>query len=155
MQPILSKAVSSMVGKAAQIRKVPNLQESDAVASLLLFAEDERLILHMLEGALRDAGFDVVCAGNGNRALKEIEEDVSRFVGIITDAHLGSGPDGWDIARRARELAPTIPVIYITGAAAAEWASHGVPNSVLITKPFVPAQVITAIAGLLNQGDVC
>ncbi|WP_406856058.1 response regulator [Alsobacter sp. KACC 23698] len=109
----------------------------------------------MLEGALRDAGFDVVCAGDGEGAMKEIEEDVSRFGAIITDAHLGAGPDGWEVVRRARELAPSLPVIYITGAGAAEWASQGVPNSVLITKPFVPAQVITAIAGLLNQSDVC
>ncbi|WP_406854642.1 response regulator [Alsobacter sp. KACC 23698] len=130
------------------------MQKSVSASSILL-AEDEYLIVEMLQGALQEAGFDIVCARNGDQATKEIEEDVGRFVGIITDAHLAAGPDGWHIARRARELAPAIPVIYITGAAAAEWACHGVPNSVLITKPFVPAQVITAIAGLMNQGDVC
>jgi DNA-binding response OmpR family regulator len=35
-------------------------------------------------------------------------------------------------------------------AAAEQWASHGVPNSILLTKPFAPAQLITAVSNLLN-----
>jgi hypothetical protein len=31
-------------------------------------------------------------------------------------------------------------------------ASHGVPNSILLTKPFAPAQLITALSNLLNTG---
>jgi CheY-like chemotaxis protein len=57
---------------------------------------------------------------------------------------------GWEIAKRARELHPEIPVVYVTGAAAAEWSSKGVPNSLIIQKPFAPAQVVTAVSQLLN-----
>lgn len=31
-----------------------------------------------------------------------------------------------------------------------DWSANGVPNSVLITKPFVAAQIITALSQLLN-----
>jgi len=31
-----------------------------------------------------------------------------------------------------------------------EWASKGVPNSLLLVKPFAPAQIVTAISQLLN-----
>jgi hypothetical protein len=41
-------------------------------------------------------------------------------------------------------------VVYVTGAAAAEWSSKGVPNSLIIQKPFAPAQVVTAVSQLLN-----
>jgi hypothetical protein len=41
----------------------------------------------------------------------------------------------------------------MTGAAAEQWASHGVPNSILLTKPFAPAQLITAVSNLLNAGS--
>jgi hypothetical protein len=44
-------------------------------------------------------------------------------------------------------------VIYITGADGHDWASLGVPNSVLIGKPFAPAQVLTAVSQLLNVGN--
>jgi hypothetical protein len=40
----------------------------------------------------------------------------------------------------------------MTGAAAEQWASHGVPNSILLTKPFAPAQLVTALSQLLNTG---
>jgi len=40
----------------------------------------------------------------------------------------------------------------MTGADADGWKSQGVPNSILIEKPFAPAQLITAISQLLNTG---
>ena len=39
----------------------------------------------------------------------------------------------------------------MTGAGAEQWPSHGVLNSVLLSKPFAPAQVVTAVSQLLNQ----
>jgi hypothetical protein len=41
----------------------------------------------------------------------------------------------------------------MTGAAADRWASSCVPNSILLQKPFAPAQLITAISQLLNTGS--
>jgi hypothetical protein len=38
----------------------------------------------------------------------------------------------------------------MTGAAADKWASQGVPNSILLEKPFAPAQLVTALSNLLN-----
>ena len=87
----------------------------------------------------------------GRQALTEIEADAGRFSGVVTDIRLGSGPTGWDVARRARELVPGIPVVYVSGDSAYEWDSRGLPNSVMIRKPFVTAQVLTAISTLLNQ----
>lgn len=40
--------------------------------------------------------------------------------------------------------------LYMTGVAANDWASHGVPNCILLEKPFAPAQVLTAMSQLLN-----
>jgi DNA-binding response OmpR family regulator len=70
----------------------------------------------------------------------------------VIDINLLGRMDGWEVARRAREIDPDFPVIYVTGGGADQWASHGVPNSVLLTKPFAPAQLVTAISNLLNRG---
>ena len=43
-----------------------------------------------------------------------------------------------------------MPVVYTTAQTAEDWAAHGVPNSVHITKPFAPVQVVTAVSHLLN-----
>jgi hypothetical protein len=47
-----------------------------------------------------------------------------------------------------------IPVIYISGDSAADWSAEGVPESIMISKPFVMAQIITAVASLLNKTPV-
>jgi hypothetical protein len=39
----------------------------------------------------------------------------------------------------------------MTGAAAEEWTSQGVPHSILLQKPFAPAQLVTAVSQLLNS----
>lgn len=91
---------------------------------------------------------------NGNEGLSELDRDATRFSAVITDVKLGGGPNGWDVARRARELVPAMPVVYVTADSADDWAANGVPESVLIAKPFVPAQLVTALATLLNQQTV-
>jgi CheY-like chemotaxis protein len=58
---------------------------------------------------------------------------------------------GWEVARQIREIAPNCPVVYMTGANADEWASQGVPDSILLQKPFAPAQIVTAVSQLLNS----
>jgi len=41
----------------------------------------------------------------------------------------------------------------MTGAAADDWGSEGVPNSILLKKPFAPAQLVTAVSQLVNAGS--
>jgi DNA-binding response OmpR family regulator len=122
-------------------------------STLLLLVEDEDTVRSVLEETLRDGGFDLKIAGNGADALAILESDSETVRGLITDINLGSGPSGWDVAKRARELVPELPVVYMSGADAEKWASHGVPNSTIVTKPFAPAQIVTAISTLLNVTD--
>ncbi|MET4328533.1 putative nucleotidyltransferase [Bradyrhizobium sp. i1.15.2] len=57
----------------------------------------------------------------------------------------------WDVAKQAREINPEMPLVYMTGAGADRWPSHSVPNSVLVSKAFAPAQVVTAVSQLLTR----
>jgi CheY-like chemotaxis protein len=74
----------------------------------------------------------------------------TRYAVLVTDINLRGKMDGWEVAKQAREVIPAFPIIYMTGAAADQWASHGIPNSILLTKPFAPAQLVTAVSQLLN-----
>lgn len=47
---------------------------------------------------------------------------------------------------------PAFPVVYMTGSAGDQGAVHGVPNSILLVKPFAPPQLTTAVSNLLNAG---
>ena len=118
----------------------------------VLLVEDDPSIRMTLQEALEDAGFSVRVAADGKEALAALEEHGAGFHGLITDVNLGVVPDGWDLARRGRELDPRLPVVYLTGGSGHEWASHGVPKSTLVPKPFAVAQVVTAVSVLINEG---
>ena len=126
---------------------------TEPAAPVLLYVEDEILIQDMLVSALEDAGFHVIVVDRADQALNVLEEQSPSLNGLITDVNLGNGPDGWDVARRARELVSGLPVVYVSAASEHEWTARGVPNSVMITKPFVAAQVVVAISSLLIVSD--
>jgi CheY-like chemotaxis protein len=74
-----------------------------------------------------------------------------KYRALVTDINLRGKIDGWEVAQHAREIEPDFPVVYMSGAAAANWASKGVPNSIMLSKPFAPAQLLTAVSNLLNN----
>ncbi|WP_092990047.1 response regulator [Rhizobium sp. NFR03] len=118
---------------------------------LLLVVEDEALLHIFLEDVLEGSGYTVSVQSTVDGALKALDADISRFSGLITDIRLGDRKmTGWDVARHARELCPTLPVVYMTADSSHEWAAYGVPGSVLLGKPFAEAQLVTAISQLLN-----
>jgi DNA-binding response OmpR family regulator len=123
-------------------------------AATLLYVEDELLTQECVALALREAGFAVVTAENGVTAVGMLEAAAEPFLGLITDVNLGEGPDGWEIARRARTLFDTMRVVYVSGASQDQWTSQGVPQSIMIAKPFAPVQVVVAMSSLLNTVDI-
>lgn len=120
-------------------------------ARSVLYVEDEPLIRDLAAMALEEAGFDVVVAENGAAALDMLDDDADPFCAVVTDVNLGAGPDGWEVARHARQLNRCLPVVYVSGAGGHEWKSKGVPNSVMITKPFTPTQIVILIVSLLGD----
>ncbi len=121
---------------------------------LVLVAEDENLISITLDDILSEAGFEPLVVVDAHEAIAELEADASRFRALLTDIRMPGDDSGWDVARRARELQPSIPVIYMTGDSADQWRAHGVPGSVLLQKPFAAAQLITALTNLLNNAGM-
>jgi|SRR5882757_4042977 len=121
-------------------------------ALVILVVDDDQSIQSIVEEALSDGGFEPAIASSGEDALTLLGANKYRV--LVIDISLGKDRiRGWDVARRARAINPALPVVYITGATADEWAIQGVPNSILLTKPFAPAQLITAVSQLLNTGS--
>jgi DNA-binding response OmpR family regulator len=117
----------------------------------LLVVEDDQLIQAMIEEALSDGGFESAITASGSEAIDLLKSEISQYRAVLTDINLQGSVAGWEVARVAREVDPTIPVVYMTGTHGEEWASKGVPKSVLLLKPFAPAQLVTAVSALLNS----
>ena len=119
--------------------------------AVVLIVEDEALIAEVVSENLKDAGYAVEMADNAADAIARIESETATIQALITDVRLGDTMNGWDVARRARELISDLPVIYMTGDSGADWSAQGVPNSVLVVKPFATGQVVTAVSTLINE----
>ena len=118
---------------------------------LVFVVEDDFIVQETLQGALEDGGYEVATAFSGEEAVAMLEAEAFDTRVLLTDVNLSPGKlTGWHVAKRARELKPDVPVVHITGGSGHEWASKGVPNSVLLQKPFAPAQAVTAVSQLLN-----
>ena len=121
------------------------------VDSTVLVVEDEPMIQLDLESALQEAGFNILALSNAEAAIEAFDAEPQKFSSLLTDIRLGPGKSGWELARHVRGTNATIPVVYISGDSAPHWGAEGVPESIMISKPFAMAQVITALSTLLNQ----
>jgi len=119
-------------------------------AVLILVVEDDAVAGGEVKRALEDAGFRVLLVQSGEKATSTFDENAGEVGGLVADVKLGGNVSGWDVARHASEVNQDLPVVYITGFSAEDWPSQGVPKSILVQKPFAPAQIITAISSLLN-----
>jgi DNA-binding response OmpR family regulator len=113
----------------------------------ILYVDDEPLIQEIVEAALHDAGFSVVLATTPAEALEALKSPDLR--GLVTDINLADRMDGWAIARHARETHAQIPIVYVSGLSEGDWSVKGVPQSLMIAKPFAPAQIIVALSTLM------
>lgn len=120
---------------------------------VILVIEDEYPVQDIVEEALADGGFATDILSSGEEALTLFKGGPKNYRALVTDVGLKGGLNGWEVARRIRESNPEFPVVYMTGAYADQWASQGVPNSILLQKPFAPAQLVTAVSNLLNTGS--
>jgi CheY-like chemotaxis protein len=84
-------------------------------ATLLLLVEDVDAVRPILEDALREGGFELEIANCGAEALAILRVAQDTLRGLVTDINIGPGPDGCEVARRGRELIPTLPVVYMSG----------------------------------------
>ena len=123
----------------------------NATTQTILLVEDEYVIMVAVQATLEDAGFTVETHSASAPAMAALEARPANYQALVTDIALVGRSDGWELARRARELKPALAVIYMSGRTQDEWAANGVPHSILVGKPMAPAQIVAAVTSLLNQ----
>jgi DNA-binding response OmpR family regulator len=113
----------------------------------ILLVEDDPLIREFVVEALREAGYDVVHAADGEQALAWCGRRVADV--LVTDIKLPGNVDGWQIAERCREHDPDLPVIYATGFSPV--SPRPVPGSMMLQKPFNPEQIVWAVKAITER----
>jgi CheY-like chemotaxis protein len=112
----------------------------------ILVVEDEAMICDMVTEVLTEDGFEVHAFSNGDDALRYLAANGGVDL-LFTDVNLPGSLDGSALARRARELRPSLPVVYASARDLDR--RHTVPGSIFLAKPYSPTQMCSLLTRLV------
>jgi two-component system, cell cycle sensor histidine kinase and response regulator CckA len=118
--------------------------EEPATAPTVLLADDEESVRTMTARILRQKGYTVIEAPDGEAALAALREYGGRFDLILTDLVM-PGVDGTELAGQAEVLRPGVPVLFMSGYAEREIVERGTHGAALLRKPFRAGELVTAV----------
>jgi DNA-binding NtrC family response regulator len=119
--------------------------------SQVLLVDDDEALLGALTDFLRAEGYLAQPASSGDVALILLQQRVP-FGLLITDIVLPGLLDGFALARHARELCPSITVIYTTGyLPVAHIRSPGAPYGEMLVKPYGVETLLMSISTALGE----
>ncbi|NWK97781.1 histidine kinase [Sphingobium lactosutens] len=120
---------------------------------IILLVEDEERVRHMSVDSLRELGYTVVQATDGEQALEMLTIQ-PRIDMLFTDIVM-PGINGRVLADRARETRPGLKILYTTGYTRNAIVHNGMldPGVAFIAKPFTLDQLATKVRQVLDQDD--
>lgn len=109
----------------------------------VLLIEDDEDNRELMGEVLRDAGYQVVLAASGAAGLRTLAEHSIDV--LVTDIGM-PGMGGLEVARAAKKIAPTVPVVVVTGYADREDIARARGHEVdaVLVKPVDP-ESLTAV----------
>jgi PAS domain S-box-containing protein len=125
---------------------VAQAQDESAPASSILVVDDDALIAMNTVSMVEDLGHTVLEAYSGKQALEILKSDV-RIDALITDYAM-PGMTGVELAERARQLRPGLPILLATGYAELPEGSVKLPR---LGKPFQQRDLSQHLSKLLAQ----
>jgi len=118
----------------------------------VLIVEDEALIGWALAQALTRAGFEVVLAESGERAIEFVRS--SSFDIVITDVKLPHST-GIDVAATLRLVAPSTPIVLLSAESdeflRQQFERYSIAN--IVEKPFDLAKIVSLVGALCKHDD--
>jgi CheY-like chemotaxis protein len=103
---------------------------------------------------LEKAGYEVVEAASGDQALEIFTRDPDGFDMLLTDIVMPGKLQGTTLSRRLRELAPELPVVFMSGYAS-ESTIHGNglrPEDIRLMKPVQRRDLLAAVFKAVTTG---
>ena len=117
----------------------------------VLVVEDDDEVRDQAARQLRELGYRVISAANGNDALEWLSEQEVDL--LFTDVIMPGGPNGPELARLARQRLPELPVLYTSGYTENAIVHHGRldPGVHLLEKPYHKTDLAQKIRDALDE----
>ena len=136
--------------KSSGDEKEVKISPQETMIGNILVVEDDITVLKLVQNVLEVEGFKVKIAQTGDAALKILKENPIDI--LMTDLGM-PGMSGYQLASKAREINPDIPIILATG-----WESRIDKNKIqqnninyIVGKPFLFSELFDVINQLLKK----
>lgn len=131
--------------------KLAEDKEHDGQGRLVLLVEDDKLVRKIGRRQLESLGYRVLEAENGEQALHHLVSEREIAV-LFTDVVMPGGMSGGQLAAKARELRPLLPVLFTSGYTENAIVHHGRldPGVLLLGKPYLRSQLAEKLSQALS-----
>jgi CheY-like chemotaxis protein len=122
-----------------------------ALATTILVVHDPAELREITAGLFREAGYGVISCAGSREALDVLSNGHSLDL-LVTDVEMPE-MHGFELARHARSLRPSLLVAYLAGHARSvpEWT--GEVFGPILRKPYRPTELVRQIEDLLAPGE--
>ena len=133
--------------------EAPATEISVPPGTRVLVAEDDPDVRRVASRVLERTGFEVVACEDGQEAI-EVLESGQRFALLLTDVVMPRA-SGRELADRAYEIDPWMPVLYMSGYTEDIISSHDVmtKDMTFLRKPFTARDLLEAVGRSLGLSD--
>lgn len=120
----------------------------------LVLVEDESLVRNIAATVLRDLGYTVLEAANGNEALSVMQHYTEPIHLLVTDVVMPQ-MGGRELAEKVQALYPGLRLLYTSGYTDDAVVLHAVLESeqAFLQKPFTPAALARKVREVLEQTE--
>jgi DNA-binding response OmpR family regulator len=117
----------------------------------VLVVDDDRPSLKMTAFLLREEGYTVFTADNGQEALRLIDEKTPDL--LILDVMM-PGMDGWEVTRQLRR-ASNLPIIILSAKGETSDRVYGLDLGAddYLAKPFEPSELLARVRSVLRRAE--
>ncbi|UCD17354.1 MAG: response regulator, partial [Candidatus Zixiibacteriota bacterium] len=116
----------------------------------ILVVDDEEIVLSLARDALEDSGYQIELAGSSSEAIQKLEHGFFDF--LLTDIRMPEC-DGIQLAKMARDIIPSIGIIFMTGYANLGTAKDAIKEGAYdyILKPFELKEIRQAVKNAVSK----
>lgn len=120
----------------------------------ILVAEDDEVIRSLTSSILKEFGYTVIVAKDGNDAVREFMENRDRIGLLLLDVIIPR-KNGKDAYEEIRTIRPGIKVLFISGYSADMISKEGILEKGLsfISKPVSPTELLRKVREVLDRID--
>jgi CheY-like chemotaxis protein len=128
------------------------IADIDEDAELILVVDDDPAVLEFLVSALRDEGYVVLAALNGQDALTVAGEHAAPIHLVVSDINMPK-MGGLTLMNTLRKWYPRIRFLLISGYIPGDTALQGLEDSptAFLAKPFAVTELTAAVRELLDR----